>query len=89
MVVNGILSSSGKYTNSYAKEELTVALNRIPAPQGQHTQEERLSFDTDVSFAREIDEVITCISYNEPIHTGTIDDASQLMIIIEKIYRDD
>jgi predicted dehydrogenase/phosphoheptose isomerase len=89
MVINGILSSSGTYTNAYAKEELTVALNRSPAPQAKHTHEERLVFDQDYSFAREVDEFIDAIRMNSPIRVGTIDDAQQLMGLVDRIYAND
>jgi 1,5-anhydro-D-fructose reductase (1,5-anhydro-D-mannitol-forming) len=89
MVVNGILSSSGTYTNAYAKEELTVALNRSPAPQAKHTHEERLMFDQDYSFAREMDEFVGAIRNNTPIRVGSIDDAEKLMALVGLIYDND
>jgi predicted dehydrogenase/phosphoheptose isomerase len=89
MVINGILSSSGAYTNAYAKEELTVALNRSPAPQAKHTHEERLVFDQDLSFAREIEEFVNAIRSNSPIRVGSIDDAERLMTLVERIYESD
>lgn len=89
MVVNGILSSSGAYTNSYAKEELTVAMNRSPMPQATHTHEERLVFDQDHSFAREVEEFVGAIRANTPIQVGSIDDADRLMTLVERIYLSD
>lgn len=88
MVVNGILSSSGAYTHN-GGEELTIALNRSPAPAARHTQEERLNFKEDLSFEREVVEFIDCVkNQSQPKH-GTIDDAIKLMTLIEKIYADD
>jgi len=89
MVINGILSSSGAYTNAYAKEELTVALNRSPAPQAKHTHEERLVFDQDFSFAREVDEFVGAIRNNSPIRVGGIEDAEKLMALVGRIYEND
>ncbi|OGV69571.1 MAG: hypothetical protein A2283_02075 [Lentisphaerae bacterium RIFOXYA12_FULL_48_11] len=86
MVVNGILSASGGYTNNYAKEELSIALNRSPAPQARHTHEERLVFDQDHSFAREVEEFTNAIQHNGKIRVGSIDDAEKLMTVVEKIY---
>lgn len=88
MVVNGILSASGAYTHQ-GGEELTIALNRTPAPVARHTQEERLNFKEDLSFQREIDEFMDCIVNDKPIVHGTIDDAATIMRLIEKVYQDD
>ncbi len=89
MVINGILSSSGAYTNAYAKEELSVALNRTPSPQAKHTHEEHLIFDQDLSFAREIEEFVGAIRNDAPIRVGSIDDAEKLMTVVDRIYRSD
>ncbi len=88
MVINGILSSSGAYTHK-GGEELTIALNRSPAPAARHTQEERLNFKEDLSFQREIEEFVKCIETGEQPKYGTISDSAKLMILIEKIYQDD
>lgn len=88
MVINGILSSSGAYTYQ-GGEELTIALNRSPAPQAKHSQEERIVYKDDLSFQREIDEFMTAITTNQPILHGTPEDAVTLMRLIERIYNDD
>ena len=84
MVVNGILSSSGKY----GKEELTIALNRAAAPEARHTREEKYIYEIDSSWADEIDEFIGAIRKDAPISIGTTADALKLMRIIERIYQD-
>jgi len=88
MVINGILSASGAYRHN-GGEELTIALNRSPAPAAKHTREERINFKEDLSFAREIDEFVACIRANRPPIHGSIDDAEALMVLIEKVYQDD
>jgi predicted dehydrogenase len=89
MVVNGILSATRSYTTIYGKEELSVALNRSAPPVARHTHEERLVYDKDYSFKREVDEFVDCIREDTPIKIGTINDAHRLMTLIEKIYDDD
>jgi predicted dehydrogenase len=88
IVINGILSSSGAYTYK-GGEELTIALNRSPAPAARHTQEERLNFKEDLSFKREVEEFIDCVCNKKKPEHGTIQDAEKLMVLIEKIYKDD
>ncbi len=88
MVINGILSASGVYTYN-GGEELTIALNRSPAPAAIHSEEEKLVFKEDLSFEREINEFIDCIKEKKQPKYGTIKDAKKLMTLIEKIYQDD
>jgi 1,5-anhydro-D-fructose reductase (1,5-anhydro-D-mannitol-forming) len=88
MVINGILSSSGSYMHN-GGEELTIALNRSPAPAAKHTQEERLNFKEDRSFKREVDEFINCVKNGHNPKYGTIDDAETIMRLIEKVYQND
>lgn len=89
MVINGILSSTGSYTNGTGVEELTIALNRSPAPVAKHSQEEKLKFSTDLSFKNEVDEFLNCIKTNSCVKYGSIHDAEKLMTLIDKIYQDD
>ncbi|NCD34512.1 MAG: Gfo/Idh/MocA family oxidoreductase [Spartobacteria bacterium] len=88
MVINGILSSTGSYTNGTGKEELSISLNRTPAPMAKHSQEERMVFSDDVSFQREIDEFIDCIQHNKPVVEGDIQDALRIMNLIDMVYKD-
>lgn len=88
MVINGILSSTGSYTNGTGKEELSVSLNRTPAPMAKHSQEERMVFSDDVSFQREVDEFIDCIQHDKPIVEGDIHDALRIMNLIDMVYKD-
>ena len=84
MVINGILSASGKY----GKEELTIALNRAIAPEARHTREERYIYEIDASWSDEIEEFMNAIKTDSEIVVGTTKDALKLMRIIEKIYED-
>jgi predicted dehydrogenase len=84
MVINGILSSSGKY----GKEELTIALNRAAAPEARHTREEKYTYEIDESWNDEVEEFVSAIRSDGPIRIGTTADAQRLMRIVEKIYED-
>ena len=88
MVINGILSSTRSYTNSYGKEELTISLNRSAAPVAKHTHEERYSFDVDYSFPREVEEFVNAVKNDTPIQVGHIEDAKKIMRVVEMIYKD-
>ncbi len=89
MVVNGILSSSGAYTNGNGYEELCVALNRTPAPQAGHSGVDRFRYRTDHSFQREVDEFVRCVRESQPPRHGSIRDAEKLMRLVEMVYEDD
>jgi len=84
MVINGILSASGKY----GKEELTIALNRAVSPEASHTREERYIYEIDASWNDEIEEFVNAIKTNSGIMIGTTRDALKIMKIIEKVYED-
>jgi 1,5-anhydro-D-fructose reductase (1,5-anhydro-D-mannitol-forming) len=88
MVINGILSASGAYKHN-GGEELTIALNRTPAPQAAHTREQKFNFKNDFSFKKEVDEFINCIRNDLPVRVGNINDAETLMALVEKIYASD
>ena len=89
MVLNGLLTSSKSYTTKRGEENLTISLNRSPAPAAKHDSEERHCFEEDFSFENEISEFIECIRDNSDIRVGTINDAEKIMTLVEKIYADD
>jgi 1,5-anhydro-D-fructose reductase (1,5-anhydro-D-mannitol-forming) len=89
MVLNGLLTSSKSYTTKRGEENLTISLNRSPAPAAKHDSEERHSFDEDFSFEKEMSEFVECIRDNSDIRVGTINDAEKIMTLVEKIYADD
>ena len=82
MVINGILSPTGKY----GKEQLTIAMNRAATPEARHTREERYTYEIDSSWDEEVEEFISAINNGTEIGIGTASDAMKLMKIIEKIY---
>ena len=86
MVVNGILTATNSYTDSYGKEELTISMNRTPAPLAKHSHEERFIYDVDHSWKKESEEFLNSIKAQTPIEMGTIDDAEVLMRLVEEIY---
>ncbi len=89
MVINGILSSTRSYTDNFGKEELTIAKNRTMAPMAKHSREERFMYDKDYSFIREVTEFVNCVENDTPIRIGTLDDAEKLMMLVDKVYRND
>lgn len=89
MVLNGLLTSSKTYTTKNGQENLTISLNRSPAPAAKHDSEERHCFDEDFSFEEEVAEFVECIRENKDIRIGTLADAEKIMTLVEKIYADD
>lgn len=85
--VDGILSASG----SYGTEVLTVALNRldvdgnpIPNPESQE-----LRFTEDKSWDKEVAEFYAAVMKNEPLRSGTSQQALDVMELVEAIYAAD
>ena len=48
-----------------------------------------ISFKTDHSWSRETKEFVEVLKKNKKFHTGTIEDAKNVMILIDKIYKSD
>lgn len=82
IVINGLLTPS----QTYGKEELSVAENRTMPPQAVWTEESRITFSVDNSFEEEIKAFIQCIDSKSPITTGNSEDALKVMRLVEKIY---
>ena len=83
-----ILRANGLITPSqtYGKEELSVAENRTAAPQAVWTKEERITFSIDNSFENEVRAFIECIDSNCAITSGNSEDALKVMRLVERIY---
>lgn len=82
--LNGILSS----TMTYGTESLTIARTQFdehgsPLPNPAETIS---YYEGDGSWARELDEFITCILNDQPIVVGTIDHALAAMRAVRNIY---
>jgi predicted dehydrogenase len=82
MVLNGLKTSSG----TYGDEVLMIAKNRSSAPAATWEDEERITFEKDVSWRSEIDHFFSAIKDNKPIENGNSTDALILMQLVDKIY---
>lgn len=83
--LHGILSS----TRSYGEERLTFARRQFEDETFAFgkPREETIFFDTDDSWALEIDEFVSAIRDDTPITSGNSMDALKVMTLIEQIYR--
>lgn len=84
VVVNGLLSKSGRY----GPERLDYAVNRTPSPMAAHSEVHSLTFNTDNSWKMEIQEFYDAVIGKQPVQIGTTADALKLMQTIEMIYKD-
>ena len=82
MVLNGLKTSSG----TYGDEVLTIAKNRSTAPAATWEDEERLQYETDSSWAREVDQFFDSILFGAPIASGSSQHALDVMELIGRIY---
>ena len=82
MVLNGLRTSS----QTYGEEVLTVARNRTKAPAASWEDEERFSFETDNSMEDEVRLFFESIKTNKRPSSGNIDDAYNVMSLIDAIY---
>ena len=82
LVLNGLKTSS----NSYGKEELTIAFNRAPIPQAVSIREKKIKYTTDKSFLTETKIFIDSIKQNKEIETCNTIEALNLIKVVEKIY---
>jgi predicted dehydrogenase len=82
IALNGLKTSS----DSYGKEKLTLAMNRTEAPAATWTDEEQHTFSTDDSWERELTIFCDAILEDRPIDTCGVEDAIQLMEMVDKVY---
>ena len=82
MVLNGLKTSSG----TYGEEILAIAKNRSTAPAATWKDEERINYQTDISWRSEIEHFFTAILNEAPILIGNSNDALALMKTIDSIY---
>ena len=82
IALNGLKTSS----NSYGKEKLTLAMNRTEAPAATWTDEEQHTFSIDDSWERELTIFRDAILEDRPIDTCGVEDAIQLMEMVDKVY---
>ena len=82
IVLNGIKTS----TDSYGEEKLTIAVNRTKAPAATWSDEEKYTFSTDDSWERELTIFRDAILKNHTIDICGVEDAIQLMEMVDKVY---
>ena len=82
IVLNGLKTSS----NSYGEEKLTFAMNRTEAPAATWTDEEQHTFGIDDSWERELTIFRDAVLEDRPIESCGIDDAVQLMEMVDQVY---
>jgi predicted dehydrogenase len=82
LVLNGLKTSS----KSYGEEVLTIAKNRTVAPAATWSDEEQMHFQYDVSWEAEVRLFINAIVNDEPVTSGTSQQALDVMTMIDRIY---
>ena len=85
MVLKGLKTGSG----SYGEEILTVARNRSQAPAAIWQEEERFDFPIDHSWEMEAAEFVAALKGHEKQTHGTIEDALEVMKLVDSIYAHD
>lgn len=82
MVLNGLKTSS----DTYGKEKLVIANNRSKAPAATWEEEEEFTYETDLSWNREIDIFLDAVQNSRPIIAGSSRHALEVMRLIDRIY---
>lgn len=82
ITINGLKTSS----NSYGDEVMTIARNRTLPPEASWTDEEKVVFHTDYSWAKEMTVFVDTIRKNTAVSIGNTQDALKLMRLVEKVY---
>lgn len=83
ITINGLNTPS----QTYGKEQMTVAENRTKAPQAVWTEERRITYFVDDSFNSEVSDFIRCIDNDKSIGTGNSQDALKVLQLVERIYQ--
>lgn len=84
LVLNGLKTSSG----TYGDEVLSIAKNRTTAPAATWEDEEKITYNTNISWREEIDQFFDAINNDADIEIGNSNDAFNVMQTIDKIYED-
>lgn len=82
IVLNGLKTSS----NTYGRELLSFTKDRTTSPAATWSEEETLSFEVDTSWRKELANFIEAIVKDLPITSCGIDDALELMTMVDKVY---
>ena len=84
IILDGILSS----TKSYAPETITYSFRKdFDKKKLGHPKEVTKKFNNDPSWELEIDEFFNCIKNNTKVLNGNIEDAVNIMSMMENIYK--
>ncbi len=83
--LNGLLTSS----HSYGEEKITYYYKDLEQKTGRlgKPTEHTMCFDKDDSWNYEMQEFYDAVALNKPIEQGTIEDAVNLMEMVEEIYK--
>lgn len=87
VTINGLVTKSGSYgpeTIAIAKNHGTQSANTVGRP-----EEEVITFDENPSWDRELKEFSDSILRDAPVRVGTIQDAENVMALVELIYERD
>ena len=84
IVLNGLKTNS----NSYGEEKLTIATNRTEAPSATWSDEDHHTFTIDDSWEREMALFRDAILEDHQIETCGIEDAIQVMEMVDKVYQE-
>ncbi len=82
VVLNGLKTSS----DSYGKEELSIAKNRSTAPAASWESEERMHYRVDTSWQSEAEHFMDAVTLGMPVTYGTSEQALAVMSLIDRIY---
>ena len=82
ILVKGILTNSG----TYGPEKIVIARKSYKEGEIGNPPEDIQSWDEDMSFTREVNSFITSIKEDNPIVNGDLQDALDVMKLIERIY---
>lgn len=85
----GYIASNGLKTssNTYGKEVISIAKNRTQAPTATWTEEERYTYPVNTSWEREMGIFVDCIRQGADIPTCGIEEAVDLMRMVDKVYK--
>ena len=82
LTLNGLKTSSG----TYGEEVLTIARNRARAPAASFDSEEKIHFEVDASWQREVDAFFESVRTGSAVTYGSSAQALQVLDLIDRIY---
>ena len=84
ITINGLKTPSGKYGN----EEIVICKNTKKTPDIKWKILRKKIYKTDESFRIEVEEFLDSIQNNKKIKNGNIDDAINVMSLLDQIYKE-